>query len=201
MRATSISLVTALVLLGSVGITLIDSAALSAIPAKIPSVQKEESMFQVKSNAFPAEGNIPPRYTCEGENISPELNWSGAPQGTKSFALVLHDPDAPKKGGYTHWVVFNIPGSETQIAENGPKQARLPGGGTQGRNDSGALGYTGPCPPSGTHRYIFHLYALDQELNLKEGASKEELEKALGKHVLGRTEVMGKYKKGAGKAA
>ncbi len=158
-------------------------------------------MFQLKSNAFQAEGNIPPRFTCEGENISPELSWSDAPEATKTFALVLHDPDAPKKGGYTHWVVFNIPAAATHIAENVPKHGALPGGGTQGKNDGGSIGYTGPCPPSGAHRYFFHLYALDQELQLREGASKGELEKALGKHVLGQAELMGKYRRGAGKAA
>lgn len=158
-------------------------------------------MFQLKTSAFQPEGNIPSRFTCEGENVSPAIAWTGAPQGTKSFALVVHDPDAPKRGGYTHWVVFNIPASVSQIPENAPKQAQLPGGGTQGRNDDGGAGYTGPCPPSGTHRYYFRLYALDQQLSLKDGADKEALEKALKGHVLGEAEIMGKYKRGAGKAA
>ena len=158
-------------------------------------------MFQLKTSAFPAEGNIPSRFTCEGENISPELTWAGVPQGTKSFALVVHDPDAPRSGGYTHWVVFNIPATATHIAENAPKQAQLPGGGIQGRNDGGSAGYTGPCPPSGTHRYYFRLYALDEVLDLKDGADKDALEKALKGHVLGQAELMGRYKRGAGKAA
>lgn len=162
---------------------------------------KENSMFQLKSNAFQPDGYIPSRYSCEGENISPELTWSGAPQGTKSFALVLHDPDAPHPGGYTHWVVFNIPAEVTHVAENVAKQTNFPGGGTQGKNDSGSTGYTGPCPPSGTHRYYFHLYAVDGPLNLNQSATREELEKALKNHTLGQTEYMGKYKKGAGKAA
>lgn len=158
-------------------------------------------MFQLKSNAFQNEGNIPPRFTCEGDNVSPELTWTGAPQGTRSFALVVHDPDAPRAGGYTHWLVFNIPASITHIAENAPKQTNLPGGGVQGRNDGGNVGYTGPCPPSGTHRYYFRLYAVDKELELKDGADKASLEQALKGHVLGETEFMGRYKRGAGKAA
>lgn len=158
-------------------------------------------MFQLKSSAFQPGGNIPPRFTCEGENISPELSWSGAPEGTRSFALVVHDPDAPKKGGYTHWVVFNIPASTNHIAENAPKHGDLSGGGKQGKNDGGSLGYAGPCPPSGTHRYFFQLYALDQELHLRDGATKEQLEQAFGKHVIGQAELMGRYRRGAGKAA
>jgi Raf kinase inhibitor-like YbhB/YbcL family protein len=173
----------------------------SAIPQRAPSKRKEASVFQLKSNAFQNEGNIPPRFTCEGSNISPELTWSGAPHGTRSFALVVHDPDAPRAGGYTHWLVFNIPASITHIAENAPKQANLPGGGVQGRNDGGSVGYTGPCPPSGTHRYYFRLYAVDKELELKDGADKASLEQALKGHVLGETEFMGRYKRRAGKAA
>jgi Raf kinase inhibitor-like YbhB/YbcL family protein len=158
-------------------------------------------MFQLKTSAFQPEGNIPSRFTCEGQNISPEISWTDAPQGTKSFALVMHDPDAPRRGGYTHWVVFNIPASVKQIPENAPKQAELPAGGIQGKNDDGGAGYTGPCPPSGTHRYYFRLYALDKKLDLKDGVTKDELEKALKGHVLGEAEFMGKYKRGAGKAA
>jgi Raf kinase inhibitor-like YbhB/YbcL family protein len=158
-------------------------------------------MFQLKSNAFTAEGNIPPRFTCEGANISPDLSWSGAPEGTKTLALVLHDPDAPRSGGYTHWVVFNIPATVNHVPENTSKNANLPGGGVQGRNDAGDTGYTGPCPPSGTHRYYFHLYAVDRELQLDSGATKERLEDAIRGHILGQAEFMGKYKKGAGKAA
>ncbi len=158
-------------------------------------------MFLLKTTAFQPEGSIPSRFTCEGENISPEIIWTGAPQGTRSFALVMHDPDAPRRGGYTHWVVFNIPASTTHIPEHAPKQAELPGGGVQGKNDNGSVGYTGPCPPSGTHRYYFRLYALDTELHLKDAAGKDALEKALKGHVLGEAEIMGKYKQGAGKAA
>lgn len=177
-------------------------AGLTQPPLNLDSSQaKENSMFQLNSSAFQADGNIPSRYSCEGENLSPELTWSGAPQGTKSFALVVHDPDAPHPGGYTHWVVFNIPATVTHVAENAPKQTNFPGGGIQGKNDSGSTGYTGPCPPSGSHRYYFHLYAVDGQLNLSQSATREELEKALKNHTLGQAEYMGKYKKGADKAA
>lgn len=163
--------------------------------------RKENTMFQLKSSAFQPEGNVPPRFTCEGADISPELTWSGMPAGTKTFALIVHDPDAPRAGGFTHWVVFNIPAGVSHIAENAPKHGQLPGGGVQGRNDGGKQGYMGPCPPSGTHRYYFRVYALDTALDLRETAGKADVEKALKGHVLGQAEVMGKYKKGAGKAA
>lgn len=158
-------------------------------------------MFQLKSTAFQADGDIPSRFTCEGNDISPELSWSGAPQGTKSFALIVHDPDAPRSGGWTHWVVFNIPANVSQIAENAPKSGQLPGGGVQGRNGGGKQGYMGPCPPSGTHRYYFRLYALDITLNISDQAGKSDLEKALQGHIVGQAELMGRYKKGASKAA
>ncbi|MGE5323657.1 MAG: YbhB/YbcL family Raf kinase inhibitor-like protein [Actinomycetota bacterium] len=158
-------------------------------------------MFQLTSKAFQAQGNIPSQFTCEGRNISPELSWSGAPEGTKTFALVLHDPDAPHPGGYTHWVAFNIPATVKGVPENAPKNTEFPGGGVQGKNDAGKNGYTGPCPPSGTHRYYFQLYAVDGQIELGSGARKDDLEKALKGHVLGQTELMGMYKKGAGKAA
>ena len=161
----------------------------------------EDSMFQLKSNVFQANGNIPSRFTCEGENISPELSWSGAPEGTKTFALVLHDPDAPHKGGYTHWVAFNIPARVNHVAENVPKSSGFPGGGTQGKNDDGKSGYTGPCPPSGSHRYYFHLYAVDGQVNLGANTTKADLEEVLKGHILAQTELMGRYKKGAAKAA
>lgn len=158
-------------------------------------------MFQLKSSAFQAESNIPPRFTCEGNDISPELIWSGAPAGTKTFVLIVHDPDAPRAGGWTHWVAFNIPAGVNHIAENAPKHGQLPVGGVQGQNDGGKQGYMGPCPPSGTHRYYFRLYALDASLDLGERARKADLEKAIQGHVLGQAELMGKYKKGASKAA
>jgi len=158
-------------------------------------------MFQIKTTAFPAEGDIPARLTCEGQNISPQLTWEGAPAGTKSFALIVDDPDAPKAGGFTHWVAFNIPATVQGEQENVPGNKPLPGGGLQGKNDDGNTGYTGPCPPSGTHRYYFRLYALDRELELRSGATRDEVDKAMRGHVLAKAELMGRYKKASGKAA
>lgn len=158
-------------------------------------------MLQLTSSSFPSEGNIPIQFTCEGKDISPELTWKNAPSGTKSFALIVHDPDAPVAGGFTHWVAYNLPGNMTSIAQDAPRTKDLPGGGIQGKNDFGQIGYGGPCPPSGTHRYYFYLYALDTELNLHPGANKAELEKAMKGHVLEKAEFMGKYKKSSGKAA
>jgi Raf kinase inhibitor-like YbhB/YbcL family protein len=162
---------------------------------------KESAMFQIKSPAFNAEGDIPSRFTCEGDDISPELSWTGAPQATKSFALIAHDPDAPRAGGWTHWVAFNIPANTSRIPENAPKSGSLPGGGVQGRNDGGKQGYMGPCPPSGTHRYYFRLYALNTTLDLSDKAAKSDLEKAMRSHIVGQAELMGRYKKGSSKAA
>ena len=158
-------------------------------------------MLQLTSSAFQSEGNIPRQFTCEGDDVSPELKWTNAPAGTKSFALIVHDPDAPRPGGFTHWVAYNIPANVNQIPQGTPRGDKLPGGGLQGKNDSGQNGYMGPCPPSGTHRYYFYLYALDTELNLQPGASKDEVEKAIKDHILAKTELMGRYKKGSEKAA
>jgi Raf kinase inhibitor-like YbhB/YbcL family protein len=155
-------------------------------------------MFQLTSPAFRPAGDIPQQFTCEGRDISSELDWQGAPSGAKTFALIVHDPDAPRAGGWTHWVAYNIPANVNRIAENAPPADTLPGGGLQGKNDFGRLGYGGPCPPSGTHRYYFYLYALDGELNLSAGATRQQLENAIQDHVLAKAELMGRYKKTSG---
>jgi Raf kinase inhibitor-like YbhB/YbcL family protein len=158
-------------------------------------------MLQLTSSAFQPEGNIPRQFTCEGNDVSPDLTWKNAPSDAKSFALIVHDPDAPRPGGFTHWVVYNIPANVTQIPLGASKGDTLPGGGIQGKNDSGQTGYMGPCPPSGSHRYYVYLYALDTELKLKAGAGKDDVEKAIKGHVLEKAELMGRYKKGSEKAA
>jgi len=158
-------------------------------------------MLQLTSSAFETESSIPPQFSCEGRNISPELSWTGAPAGTKSFALIMHDPDAPITGGYSHWLLYNIPATEHHLAENTPNQDQLSGGGMQGKNDAGKYGYTGPCPPSGTHRYYFRLYALDTLLDPRAGASKADLEKAMEGHVLATAELLGRFKRSSGRAA
>jgi hypothetical protein len=157
--------------------------------------------MKVTSAAFSAGGPIPTRFTCDGEDVSPELTWTNAPPETSCFVLVLHDPDAPKAGGFTHWLVYNIPATVTRIAENVPHNASLPGIGTQGRNDSGKIGYLGPCPPSGTHRYFFRLYALNQVLDVAPGVTHRELVAAMAGQIIGQAELMGTYTKGAQRAA
>ncbi len=143
--------------------------------------------FKLSSPAFEDSGLIPRKYTCQGENISPELNWSDAPANAKSFALIVDDPDAPG-GTFTHWVLFDIPADQKQLAEGaGPI-------GVSGSNGLSQPGYMGPCPPSGLHRYYFRLYALDvPSLNLKEGAARGEAETAMKGHVIGAAEMMGRY--------
>ena len=156
---------------------------------------KKATALQLSSPAFPPGGSIPKKFSCEGENVSPELRWKNAPPDTQTFALVVHDPDAPHAGGYTHWVAYNIPSAVNHIAENAPKEAALPGGGTQGKNDNGTLGYTAPCPPSGTHHYHFYLYALGSELDLQPGATVQDLDKAMEGRILGKAELIGRYGK------
>ena len=148
--------------------------------------------MELKSSAFAAAGMIPKQYTCDGQDISPPLNWSDVPPGTKSLALIADDPDAPM-GTWVHWVVWNIPPTLRGLDENVPKRDSLPNGIKQGMTDFKKIGYGGPCPPSGTHRYFFKLYALDTTLNLPPTTIKKELEKALHGHVLQQAELIGKY--------
>jgi Raf kinase inhibitor-like YbhB/YbcL family protein len=157
--------------------------------------------MQLISSDFTAGGAIPTRFTCEGDNISPEFSWKEVPGETKSFALIVHDPDAPKAGGFTHWVLYDIPGDKGQLNPAVPKEAQIPGTGIQGRNDKGEIGYTGPCPPSGVHRYYARLFALDTELSLRPGVTHDELTEAMEGHILATAELMGTYQKNAKKAA
>jgi Raf kinase inhibitor-like YbhB/YbcL family protein len=145
--------------------------------------------FTLSSPAFVGGGDIPRQFTCDGDDIPPHLLWSGAPKETVSFALIVDDPDAPN-GTFTHWVVFDIPGDRTDL----PSGARSDAVGLSGRNSRGALGYMGPCPPSGTHRYFFRLFALDvKTLGLTAGASRRQVEEAIRNHTLGTAELMGRY--------
>ena len=157
--------------------------------------------MQLTSSAFQHEGKIPAKFTCDGDNQSPEFSWSGAPAQTKSFALIMHDPDAPKPGGFTHWVLYDIPAGNGAIMPNVPNREHVAGTGVQGKNDARKIGYMGPCPPSGTHRYFVRLYALDTELKLDPGATREQLEQAIEGHVLAQAEVMGTYARSSERAA
>ena len=145
-------------------------------------------VIKIASTAF-AEGEmIPKKYTCDGDDISPPLQISDVPENTKSLALIMDDPDAPV-GVWDHWIAFNIPASISQINEGEEPQ------GTPGKNSWGRTVYGGPCPPSGTHRYFFKLYALDTMLDLEPGASKKKVLKAMEGHILAQGELMGKYKR------
>lgn len=148
--------------------------------------------FTVKTTAFREGETIPKKYTCDGTDVSPALAWGGAPAGTQSLALIADDPDAPV-GTWTHWIIWNIPPQGT-LEEGVAKVETVGNGALQGRNDFKRIGYGGPCPPAGKpHRYFFRLYALDGKLDVKAGASRNDLERAIKGHVLGQTELMGRY--------
>jgi Raf kinase inhibitor-like YbhB/YbcL family protein len=157
--------------------------------------------MKLTSPAFSHGGSIPRQFTCEGQDISPELSWTDAPKETKSFVLILHDPDAPRENGFTHWVLYNIPPHVNRITENVPRNASLQGIGLQGRNDSGKVGYMGPCPPSGTHRYFARLHALRTELELRPNATHAEVIAAMQGKIIEEAELMGTYAKTVQKAA
>lgn len=141
----------------------------------------------VTSKAFSDNGMIPSKYSCEGDQSSPQLHIGNIPAGAKSLALIVHDPDAPRQGGFTHWVVWNI-ATDGEIPENFK-------GAEQGANGTGKNGYMGMCPPSGTHHYHFYVYALDTKLNIDKNTDKAGLEKAMKGHIIGEGELTGLYKK------
>ena len=148
--------------------------------------------FVLTSTAFKEGESIPRKYTCDGEDISPPLKWASAPAGVKTFALIVDDPDAPM-GTWVHWVAFNIPPTGSALPEKVPPKDSLPDGTVQGKNDFRKIGYGGPCPPGGTHRYFFKLYALDTLLTLKSGSSKADLVKAMDGHIVAQAQLMGRY--------
>ena len=145
--------------------------------------------LDLKSDAFANGQSIPAKYSCTGKNISPALSWNDPPAGTQSFALIVDDPDAPM-GTWVHWVLYNIPSTTTSLEESADA-----GTISVGKNSSGNMRYDGPCPPSGTHRYFFKLYALDSTLSLSPGATKEQLLNAMKGHILAQGELMGTFSK------
>jgi Raf kinase inhibitor-like YbhB/YbcL family protein len=161
-------------------------------------VAEAVASFILSSTAFKNNDSIPAKYTCEGENFSPPLNWQGAPASTKSFALIVDDPDAPDpknpKMTWVHWVAYNIPSNVSSLQEHTDK---LPSGAADGLNDWHKKGYGGPCPPIGQHRYFYKLYALDTKLPDLKNPDKAALEKAMQGHILGKTELVGTYVKKA----
>lgn len=157
--------------------------------------KKEVKKMEIKSQSFKAGERIPKKYTCDGEDISPELSWSGFPPETKSFVIIVDDPDAPI-GTFNHWVVYDIPVNINSLPENLEKKAELPNGIKQGRNDFGKIGWGGPCPPPGhgTHRYFFKIKALSVEkLGIPPGATKSDVLKAIEGKVLDEAEIYGTY--------
>ena len=152
----------------------------------------------LESPAFQPAGRIPRLHTCEGDDVSPPLTWKGAPPNTKTFALIVDDPDAPDpkapKMTWVHWVVYNLPATVSGLPQGAAEQ--LPEGARNGKNDWKRIGYGGPCPPIGRHRYFHKLYALDTELPDLREPTKAQLESAMKGHVLGHAELMGTYQKG-----
>lgn len=178
---------------------LIGSCGSSPSKKQTASNQKEATMATgssakliLTSSAFKEGEAIPKQYGCKGADISPPLEWSGVPADAKSLGLIVDDPDAPM-GTWVHWVIFNIPPKATGLPEDVPAKDSLPDGAIQGKNDFRNIGYGGPCPPGGTHRYFFKLYALDTVLELKAGSSKADLLNTMKGHILGEGQLMGRY--------
>lgn len=178
----------------TIGLGLICTSCGKGSDADVAAQEGKEGgdTMRLASAAFTEGGTIPARYTGDGEDVSPPLAWSDAPAGTKSFALICDDPDAPR-GTWVHWVVFSIPANVNSLGEDVPADKTLANGARHGITDFRKLGYGGPAPPSGTHRYYFKLYALDTMLDLQPGATKGQLLDAMKGHILAEAQLMGKY--------
>ena len=150
--------------------------------------------LDVTSTAFEEGGAIPSRYTCDGLDVSPPLSWSSVPEDTQSLVLIADDPDAPG-ATFVHWVIYNLPPDTRRLPEDVPNRETLPSGAAQGINGAGRVGYMGPCPPSGTHRYFFKIHALDTGLDLRGDATKQTLSGAMEGHVLAEGRLMGTYRR------
>jgi Raf kinase inhibitor-like YbhB/YbcL family protein len=185
------------ILLAVTAASCTSSAATPESPATKETPEKEATMsLEITSDAFTNGQSIPAKYSCVGKNISPALMWNEPPEGTQSFALIVDDPDAPM-GTWVHWVLFNIPADTRLLQEDLPVTGKNadPNGISVGKNSSGKTSYDGPCPPSGTHRYYFKLYALDTMLNVLPGATKDEVLKEMDGHILEQGEMMGTFSK------
>ncbi len=164
-------------------------------PEPIPEPEATEATMtmEITSSAFTQGSSIPAQYSCDGDDNSPKLSWSGVPEGTQSIAVIMDDPDAPGRT-WVHWVIYGISPSDDGLPEGVPTSGTLDGGARQGKNDFGKTGYGGPCPPrGGPHRYFFKLYALDTELTLGPGATKAELLREMSGTILAQGELMGTY--------
>ena len=162
---------------------------------KTPAAAMTPATMAMMSSAFVAGASIATKYTCDGEGLSPPLQWDPPPSVTQSLALIVEDPDAPS-GTFVHWVLYGLPPSQRSLPEGVSTDERPATGGLNGQNSAGKLGYTPPCPPSGVHRYFFRLYALDVNLNATPGWTKDELLQAMSGHILGQAELMGTYSRG-----
>lgn len=178
---------------GAVGLAIVFALASGCHGASRQEPGAAAPQLQLTASDFAPGGNIPRALTCDGRNTSPALSWSDPPAATKSFALILDDPDAPG-GAFVHWVLYNLPASARALQAAAPKQNQLADGSLQGRNDFDDIGYGGPCPPGHTpHHYRFVLYALDAPLSLPAGATKQQVEEALKSHIVARGRLVGVY--------
>lgn len=148
----------------------------------------------IKSESFGKNDLIPSKYTCDGKNISPQLSWDKPSDKIKTFAIIVNDPDAPG-GNFIHWIIFNIPDSILSLPEDVTPMRNIPEEAALGTNSFGHIGYNGPCPPSGAHRYFFRIYGLDTSIKLEAGIEENDLLKAMKNHVVAEGELMGKYKR------
>jgi Raf kinase inhibitor-like YbhB/YbcL family protein len=153
------------------------------------------SRFALKSSAFEEGASIPRLHTCEGKDVSPPLSWTDPSERTASFALLVEDPDAPRKT-WVHWVLFDLPAAAKELPQGVPPSPQIEGGGVHGTNDFRRLGYGGPCPPSGTHRYVFTLYALGKRLGLPPGSTRDEVAAAMSGQILSQAQLIGRYSRG-----
>ncbi|HMD98094.1 MAG TPA: YbhB/YbcL family Raf kinase inhibitor-like protein [Terriglobia bacterium] len=171
------------------------SGAPSMVEGASPAQQSSSPNLSLSTKAFKPGASIPKQFACDGLDASPDLDWSNAPQNTRSFVLIVEDPDAPG-GTWVHWVVYDLPAGTHRLPEGVPKRSDIQAGGRQGGNDFGEIGYDGPCPPPGRpHRYFFRLFALDNFLNLKGRVTKAAVEQAMKGHVLEQGELMGRYER------
>ena len=168
--------------------TFIAGGAVAILLPAIASFAAGGATMKITSSAFHEGANIPSKFTCDGSDTSPPLQIAGVPSGAKSLVLIVDDPDAPS-GLFTHWLVWNIPPQTGSIAEGSAPP------GAQGANDFGKSGYRGPCPPPGTHRYSFKIFALDRELELRSGAKRSQVDAAMKGHVIAQGELVGRYAK------
>ncbi len=179
-----------LILFSVILLTVVACAPKASMPAK-----EAETVLSLSSTAFKEGDQLPVKYTCDGQDISPPFEWGEPPQGTRTFALIVDDPDA-LLGVFTHWVLFNLLADTRQLSEGIPAQPQLENGASQGKNDFGKIGYGGPCPPPGVaHRYRFTIYALDKPLELETGASRKEILAAMKGSVLAQGQLTGTYRR------